>query len=1027
MRSVRISLFCALLAGVTSQTAQSADLGVVRASDTPARPSAGPGSVERSGTPLGVVRTSDRSAPTAAGMRFSERATKSLGVVRTSDRGNPKSHGLRDVEGNDSAQGVVRVSYQDDAVRGGAGYFEGSDPALGVVRIASQPDPVVDEPVYYEDPNPVTFNTPGLFDQEYLIFRRDQGDGRGYEDGYTSISFFAPIIGAGTDELYFNNSRINFTDRGQVAANVGLGGRWFSESANRIFGISAWYDTDYSDNGNRHEQLGIGLELLGENWDLRANIANPTEHGNNSLGTIFGTTPFFQTNQILFSDIALAEQALTSADIEFGVAIPNFPGVKVYAGPYWYDSEDRESKFGARLRLEAYISDAASGQIAVSNDPLFGTTLNVAVSYAIGKTWQPLRPFRKKTLRERMFEQVARTNRIPNRRFVAARIQSPAINPATGLAYTVAHVDNSNPNGPGDGTVENPFTTLTPSGPTGADLIVVRRGTTSRTTLLAGGTALADNQRLLGEGVPHTFIATFRGTFLLPGVDTSGTLPFATAPNGSVVTLANNNEVSGLNLISPLNGNAIGGTGINGFNINNINNDINLALAVPGNNSGAGAGIVLTNASGVGTIDNVRFNSTQAGSAGGVVVQNTGAAPFTLNLSNVPFSQGGLFGVQVVANNSNVTANLTNVNASSTGDGVRLTASNAGTITAAINQSVFSNSTGAGIAGDVAGANSNINLTASNVTAQGNTLDGISIVSGTGSAFQAILQNNTLDNNTRNAIRSVLTGGSTGVMTVANTTGTGSGEHGIFLIATDSTLSPSTFTTVNVSNSGQQGTAGLADGVNIDATNSNATINLTGITGINTLGNTTQENGLRQVIDGNSMVTTVVNSSNFSSNQISGISTQVRGAGTTSNLTVADTIANSNVLDGFLFDIDNGNFTANVTTSSFNNSGRNAIRAIGGAIGAVTNVTFNSTTANNSVAEGAFFLLNGGGAASTFNFTYLTTPPSAILNSGGANGVNATFDGANTVGTVNFSGLTINGGINAPNNTNGATVNVIFP
>ncbi|MBT6154211.1 MAG: hypothetical protein HOK71_16330 [Planctomycetaceae bacterium] len=959
-------------------------------------------------------------------MRFNKSATTPLGVVRASDRSNPKSHGLDDFARDNSAQGVVRVSYQADAMTGGAGYIEGSDPALGVVRIASQPQPVVDEPVYFEDPNPVTFNSPGLFDEEYLIFRRDQGDGRGYDDGYTSIGFFAPIIGAGTDELIFNNTRLNFTDRGELAANFGIGGRRFFESINRIVGISTWFDTDKSDTGNRYDQFGIGIELLGENWDLRANIANPTAHGSNSLGTVFGLTPFFQTNQILFNDIALAEQALTSADIEFGVGVPNFPGVKVYAGPYWYDSEDREDKFGTRVRVEAYLSDAASGQIAVSNDPLFGTTLNVAVSYAIGAKWQPLRPFRKKTMRERMFEQVARINRIPSRRFVAARIESPAINPATGLAYTVTHVDNSNPNAPGDGTFENPFTTLTPAGPTGSDLIVVRRGTTSRTTLLAGGTALANNQRLLGEGVPHTFIAVNRGTFLLPGVDTAGTLPFATAANGSVVTLGNNNEVSGLNLISPLNGNAIGGAGINNFNINNINNDINLALAAPGNNSGAGAGIVLTNASGVGTIDNVRFNSTQAGSAGGIVVQNTGAAPFTLNLSNVPFSQGGLFGVQVVANNSNIAANLTNVNASSTGDGARFTASNAGSITATVSQSTFSNSTGTGLAADVAGAGSNIFLNASNVVAQGNTLDGISFVSGTGSSFQGILNNNTFNNNTRNAIRTVLTGGSTGFLTVANTTGTGSGEHGLFLSITDSTLTPSTFTTVDVSNSGQQLNAGLRDGVNIDASNSNATINLTSITGVNTLGNTTQENGLRQVIDGGSTVTTVVDSSNFSSNQISGISTQVRDAGTTSNLTVTGTTANGNVLDGFLFDIDNGNFNANVTTSSFNNSGRNAIRAIGGAVGAVTNVTFNSTTANNSAAEGAFFLINGGGAASTFNFTYLTTPPSAILNSGGANGVNAAFDGANTTGTVNFNGLTIDGGVNSLN-TNGATVNVIFP
>jgi hypothetical protein len=898
---------------------------------------------------------------------------------------------------------------------------------LGVIRIASQPEPVADEPVYYEDINPVTFDTPGLFDEEYVIFRRDQGDGRGYDNGFTSLGFFTPIFRLGPDQLLFNQSMLNFTEHGSLSANIGVGGRRMLDSGNRIVGVSTWYDTDKSDTGNRYEQLGVAFELLGENWDVRASFSNPISHGANSLGTVFGTTPFFKANQILFNDIVLGEQALTSADIEFGVRIPDHPWIKVYAGPYWYDSEARTDKWGLRARIVADLSDAATAQISLSNDPLFGTTLNFAVSYAIGTTWQPLRPYRKKTLRERMFEQVARISRIPNRVVIRARLETPAINARTNLPYVVAHVDNSNPAGPGDGTFENPFTSLTPAGPTGADLIVVRRGTTSRTNLLTGGTVLTDNQRLLGEGVPHTFIAQFRGTFLLPGVATSGQLPFATAANGAnVVTLGNNNEVSGLNLISSLNGNAIGGTGFSGFNINNINNDINLALAAPGNNSGDGAGIFLQNVSGVGTIDNVRFNSTQAGSAGGIVIQNTGTARFQLDISNVPFSQGGLDGVRIVADSSSVTANLTNVTASNTGDGVRLTALNAGSITANIRESTFNNSTGSGIAANVSGANSNINLTVSNVVAQGNTQDGVSLIAGTGGAFQAVLENSSLNNNVRNAIRAVLTGGSTtGMLTATNMTGTGSGEHGIFLsVAGGAILNTSTLTGVDVSNSGQLGNAGLADAVNIDVSGidvsgmgSQATVNLINVLGMNTLGNTTQESGLRQVVATGGQLTTVVSGSNFSFNQISGINTRLRNAGTIVNLTVTGTTVNGGATsapnaDGFLFDNDSGNFTANVTTSSFNNSGRNAIRGLGGAPSAVTNITFNSTTANNSGGDGVFLSINGGTGPSVFNFTYLPTSPSAIINSGGfAANLTLMGDGM-TTGTIDFTGVLTNGQIN---------------
>ena len=400
--------------------------------------------------------------------------------------------------------------------------------------------------------------------------------------------------------------------------------------------------------------------------------------------------------------------------------------------------------------------------------------------------------------------------------------------------------------------------------------------------------------------------------------------------------LADNNEVSGLNLISPLNGNAIGGTGINRFNINNINNDIDLALAAPGNNSGAGAGIVLMNVTGIGTIDDVRFNSTQAGSAGGIVVQNTGVGPFTLNLSNVPFSQGGLFGVQVVANNSDVNANLTNVTANQTGDGLRLMSSNGGRITATVNQSNFNNSTGAGVSAIASGANSRINLTASNVVAEDNMADGFSLRALMGGDYQAVVQNSSLNNNDRNAIRSVLTDNSTGMLTVTNTTGTGSGEHGIFLNAlSGSVLNTTTLTGVNVSNSGQG--AGVAnDGVNIDVSGmgSAATVNLTNVTAVNTLGNMTQENGLRLLVADGGMLTSVVSGINFSANQVSGISTRVRNALSTANLTVSGTTADGSTMapnaDGFVFDNDNGILTATVTTSSFNNSGRNAIRGLGG-------------------------------------------------------------------------------------------------
>ena len=69
----------------------------------------------------------------------------------------------------------------------------------------------------------------------------------------------------------------------------------------------------------------------------------------------------------------------------------------------------RTDKLGFRGRLEAYLSDALTVGVSISQDPLFGTNLALAAAYTIGANWQPLRPFCKRTVQQRMFDQVGRT------------------------------------------------------------------------------------------------------------------------------------------------------------------------------------------------------------------------------------------------------------------------------------------------------------------------------------------------------------------------------------------------------------------------------------------------------------------------------------------------------------------------------------------------------------------------------------------------------------------------------------------
>ncbi|MFG0335454.1 MAG: beta strand repeat-containing protein, partial [Maioricimonas sp. JB049] len=79
---------------------------------------------------------------------------------------------------------------------------------------------------------------------------------------------------------------------------------------------------------------------------------------------------------------------------------------------------------------------------------------------------------------------------------------------------------------------------------------------------------LLDSQRLLGAGIDQT-IQTSLGPITLPAAS-SGVAPLLTnsaAPNLDVITLADNNEVSGFTIDASGSANAISGTSINSFNI----------------------------------------------------------------------------------------------------------------------------------------------------------------------------------------------------------------------------------------------------------------------------------------------------------------------------------------------------------------------------------------------------------------------------------------------------------------------------
>ncbi len=330
---------------------------------------------------------------------------------------------------------------------------------------------------------------------------------------------------------------------------------------------------------------------------------------------------------------------------------------------------------------------------------------------------------------------------------------TPSINPRTGQSYIVKHVSN---NGPvdGNGSFERPWDRLDLANGSDADMILVySSGTTPFNPLPAGdGLQLQNYQRLLGEGVPHFFTDDMRGTFLLPFISPVGPSPFVAGnPGATIVSLAGNNEVNGLNILSPANGVAIGGNGAYNFDILNINKDVNLP-----ENTGAGSGIVLHNAHGTGFIQNVAFNIPNLTAMGGIRITNVNTDPLTLGIDGVRFLDGGQAGLSLYGNNSIINATAANVRASSNRNGLLMDALNNGRVDLAIAGSTFNdavNGLGSGRGMTVRGSSGGrLNLIANNTSAGGADIDGLLVHLSGGADANVSLTNGNLSAAGRDAV-----------------------------------------------------------------------------------------------------------------------------------------------------------------------------------------------------------------------------------------------------------------------------------
>ena len=454
--------------------------------------------------------------------------------------------------------------------------------------------------------------------------------GIGYQPGYTTLEgFFAPPMFLKEAWLPFLDLRGHVFDNGKFAANAGLGLRYLTSS--RVWGINSYYD--YRNTRHQHyNQYSAGLESLGRVWDFRINGYLPVGKKQ---------SPFYQSSFVGFSGNNLIvrsarEFAMKGANAEVGFHLDHFQKAPLYfaGGPYYltgagataWGGELRGSVelFKRYFRLEANVSYDHFfkwiGQAQASINIPFGERRQVtkrnhrSCSQAMA-------------LNARALQRVDRFEIIPVGK---QHLTSAAIDPATGKPWVFWFVNNTSSS---LGTIESPFPTLlqaqNASSPNQVIYVFPGNGTT---TGMNAGITLQNSQLLLGAANAYS-IPTTGGKITIPALASSA--PNITNTAGNVVTLANNNTVSGFNIaVTFTGGNGLSGTGITNLTANN--NAFTTALSDTD-------GVYLLNPSGQVAINNSSFNGfnnvSSTFSGNGIYLElDTGSALTTLSVAGSNFN-----------------------------------------------------------------------------------------------------------------------------------------------------------------------------------------------------------------------------------------------------------------------------------------------------------------------------------------------------------------------------------------------------
>ncbi len=461
-----------------------------------------------------------------------------------------------------------------------------------------------------ESVTPVSYTSSGsYFSRELGTPLRFNYHSEGYGTQTGVVSLGSMKVFNLDDATWFLDGQGTLSEDFGGGFNLGVGYREMVNfnrgfDSERILGLSFWTDGQSTKADNFFTALGFGLESLGESYDMRLNGTFPlsrTQTGDPTL--IDFDTPVFQGNE-LFSGIEsiVTDTAFSVIDAEAAKRVGDLDAWALL-GVYYLGGGGADDA-GFRAGVRGYALPDLAVSLQVTDDDIYHTNVMFGITWFVGRTHSGNAPCG--VLADRFREPVWRNDFIATTAAASTRgAGNPLTDADTNELFNFIHVSNDGTQAAaGDGTFENPFTTLAqaqgpgPGGP-GAQAEGSYVYVHSNSVLSGNFTAL-DNVKVLGEGVnqdgdmiTHTVDSVELGTITLPETSPGAGMGSAPIINGvgDVFTLANDNQINNF----AINGgtNAVVGNAVNAPMLGNL--DIN---------SPTGSGISFTGITGTPIVEN---------------------------------------------------------------------------------------------------------------------------------------------------------------------------------------------------------------------------------------------------------------------------------------------------------------------------------------------------------------------------------------------------------------------------------------